>query len=980
MKECLRTLALCIALLAPAQPAEAQSLRTLKTKNFDILYYNPTHSYIIPHLGRCSENALLYHRHLFQYESEESITLLLQDFSDFGNGAAGVNPRNLVSVGLAPVSTVFETLPANERMNWIVNHEMVHVVTLDRPSKTDRFYRSLFAGKVSPIAENPLTMIYSYLTAPRTYSTRWYREGIAAFTETWMAGGLGRALGSYDEMVFRAMVRDSSYFYDPVGLESEGTKVDFQVGANAYLYGTRFMTYLSYEYGPEKLLAWTTRTDGSKAHFASAFEQTYGRSLEVGWNEWIEFEHRWQRANLDSVRVNPVTSGRTLSPHVLGSVSRAAYDAGRRSILAAINYPGQVPHIAMIDIDRGSIRQLCEVKGAALYDVAALAYDREGGTIFFTTDNNSWRDLESVDVRTGRTTLLQRDARIGDLAFNVSDRSLWGVRHDNGYSTIVRIPPPYHEWNTVHTWEYGEYVFDLDVAPDGSRLAMALVDVTGRQRLIRMSVDSLLQGHSAYEELFDFDTSNPANFVFSDDGSSLVGTSYYTGVSNVFRYTFQSRTMEVLSNAETGFFRPLPFSGDSLIVFQYTGKGFSPVMIPARPVEQVSAIRFLGNETVERHPVLKEWNVPPSGRINLDSLTVFTGSYAPTENLRLVSTYPVVEGYKDFLSFGMRFNLADRILLHGIDLTLSYTPNQLLPAVERFHGTLQYRFSGWRFRVAYNSADFYDLFGPTKTGRKGYAVGVNYRKTILSNDPETMAYSISAFGYGDLDRLPDFQNVLTSFNRFFSVGGRLNYEYVRKSLAAVDEEKGTRWGLAFYNNTVRGSNFQLLGGTFDIGTLLPIDHSSLWLRTAAGKSFGGRTDPSANFYFGGFGNNWVDRKEVKRYREEFSFPGVEINEIGGANYAKATLEWLLPPIRFRRFGFADFYCSWAHLTLFSMGIVTNLDDSPTRTSAINAGAQLDFKLALFSSLESTLSFGYANAFRRSAVRSEELMVSLKILR
>ncbi|MEX1275216.1 MAG: hypothetical protein WEE20_04745 [Bacteroidota bacterium] len=980
MKERLCIVALFLILRGLCSPVEAQSLRTVKTKNFDILYLNPTHSYIIPHLGRSSENALLYHRTLFQYETDEPITVLLQDFSDFGNGAAGVNPRNLVSAGLAPVSTVFETLPANERINWIMNHEMVHIVTLDRPSSTDLFYRSLFSGKVSPIAENPLTMLYSYLTAPRTYSTRWYREGIAAFTETWMAGGLGRALGSYDEMVFRAMVRDGSYFYDPVGLESEGTKVDFQVGANAYLYGTRFMTYLAYEEGPEKLLAWTTRTDGSKAHFASAFEQTYGRTLEEGWNRWIAFEQRWQRTNLDSVRTNPVTHGRKLSPHILGSVSRAAYDKGRRSIIAAVNYPGQVPHIAMIDIDNGSIRQVCEVKGAALYDVAALAYDQESGTIFFTTDNNNWRDLESVDVNTGRTALLQRDARIGDLAFNRNDRTLWGVRHDNGYSTIVRIPPPYTDWNTVLTWDYGDYVFDLDVAPDGSSLTAALVDVTGRQRLIMMSADSLLQGHPVYEELFDFDTSNPANFVFSDDGSSLVGTSYYTGVSNVFRYDVEEKRMEILSNAETGFFRPLAFSPDSLIVFEYTGTGFSPAMIPARPAEWVSSIRFLGNETIERHPVLKDWMVPSSSRINIDSLTIYSGSYSPTENLRLVSAYPVVEGYKDFLAFGMRLNVADRILLHGIDLTLSYTPNQLLPAVERFHGTLQYRFSGWRFRVAYNSADFYDLFGPTKTGRKGYAVGVNYRKTLLSNDPETMAYSISAFGYGDMDRLPDFQNVLTSFNRFFSVGGRLNYEYVRKSLAAVDEEKGTRWGLALYNNTVRGSNFQLLSGTFDIGTLLPIDHSSLWLRTASGKSFGGRTDPSANFYFGGFGNNWVDRKEVKRYREEFSFPGVEINEIGGANYAKATLEWLLPPVRFRRFGFADFYCSWAHLTLFSMGIVTNLDDDPTRRSAINAGAQLDFKLALFSSLESTLSFGYANAFRRSAARSEEFMVSLKVLR
>src|SRR5678816_2531910 len=96
------------------------------------------------------------------------------------------------------------------------------------------------------------------------------------FVDTWMAGGLGRAQGAYDEMVFRSMVRDQSRFYDPLGLASELTKVDFQQEANSYLYGTRFMSYLAHRYGPESLLRWTTRTDGSKAYYASRFRQVYG--------------------------------------------------------------------------------------------------------------------------------------------------------------------------------------------------------------------------------------------------------------------------------------------------------------------------------------------------------------------------------------------------------------------------------------------------------------------------------------------------------------------------------------------------------------------------------------------------------------------------------------------------------------------------------------------------------------------------------
>ncbi len=80
-----------------------------------------------------------------------------------------------------------------------------------------------------------------------------------------MAGGLGRAQGGYDEMVFRAMVRDDAHFYNPLGLVSRGTMIDFQTGANAYLYGTRFFTWLAYTYGPDKLIAWMRRDEGQRA-------------------------------------------------------------------------------------------------------------------------------------------------------------------------------------------------------------------------------------------------------------------------------------------------------------------------------------------------------------------------------------------------------------------------------------------------------------------------------------------------------------------------------------------------------------------------------------------------------------------------------------------------------------------------------------------------------------------------------------------
>ena len=155
--------------------------------------------------------------------------------------------------------------------------------------------------------------------------------------------------------------------------------------------------------------------------------------------------------------------------------------------------------------------------------------------------------------------------------------------------------------------------------------------------------------------------------------------------------------------------------------------------------------------------------------------------------------------------------------------------------------------------------------------------------------------------------------------------------------------------------------------------------SSLWLRSSLGYSWGDPENTLSNYYFGGFGNNWVDYKDVRRFREHYSFPGIEINELEGNNFGKLLLEWDLPPLRFKRAGIPDLYCTWASAAIFGSAITTNIDDSAIRQELYNIGAQIDFKLVIFTNLSSTFSIGYARAFESGRKGSNEFMISLNIL-
>ncbi len=963
-----------------ADEYEFQNL-VFQTENFRIFYNFKEQDYILDHLARCSENSLRYHMGFFGYTPSEEVTIYFNDSDDYGYAGTTTIPNNWLTLGIEPFEYVYDTCPTNERMNWVMNHELVHVVASDQATKGDNLFRGLFFGKVTPTDEDPVSILYSYLTNPRRYAPRWYHEGIAVFMETWMAGGLGRSLTGYDEMTFRTMVRDNRHFYDIVGLESEGTAKDFQIGQNSYLYGTRFLSYLACMYGPEKVIEWAKRDEGSKRYFSSQFKNVYGVGLDDEWSRWIEFERDWQEQNLKTVRDNRVTPYRELSCRPLGSVSREFFDSENRTLYAAINYPGEFAHVAAINVDTGEIRKICEIPTPALYYVCSLAYDDSSSTLFFTTDNSrSWRDINAVNVHTGETRVLLKNIRTGDLVFNRADKSLWGVQHDNGRSSLVQFPPPYEDGYKVMTLKYGKDIFDIDISPDGKYLTGSLSEINGTVRLIRMEIEGLLMMDEAYEVLWEFKKNAPANFVHSPDGKYLFGTSYYTGASNVWRYDFEDRSMKPLSNCETGFFRPLPVSEDSLIAFRYTGEGFVPIMIPNRPVEDVGEVKYLGNEVWKRHPQVGDWVLGSPLEIDIDSVLVARGEYSVIRNLGVNSIYPIAEGYKDYTSLGLRLNLMDPVMLNSLDLAVSYSHTERLPQNERAHLRFKYRYMFWTLTGAYNKADFYDFFGPTKTSRKGYSLALNYDRPIIYNKPRVLEYTIDVAGYGGLERLPDFQNIATSFDEFYTASAELRYKNTRKTIGGVEHEKGPTWKLASSNSYVKSKLYSLVHANVDYGFLLPVDHMSLWLRTSVGHSFGERNEPFANFYFGGFGNNWVDHAEVDRYREFYSFPGVELNEVGGKNYGKLTLELTLPPVRFKRLGVPALYCNWTRLALFSSGIITNVDSRAHRRELVDVGAQLNFKVVLFSSLESTFSLGYAVAAEEGRSPTDEFMVSLKILR
>ncbi|RVQ68824.1 hypothetical protein EKN06_00925 [Croceicoccus ponticola] len=965
-------------------------LSLMRTDEFTLLYFDPAQTYLTPYVGRAVANSLAFHEKLFDWKPWDSTTVLLKDFSDYGNAAARSSPNNAVLFDVAPLGLTYETFSPGERFYTLSNHEMAHVATMDVWNSRDAGWRKFFAGKPMPVEEHPETILYNFLTTPRVSTPRWYLEGSAVFLETWMAGGLGRGQGAYDEMVFRAKVRDDARIWSPVALESKGSNSDFQVGVNDYLYGTRFFSYLALTYGPEKVLDWLRRDEASAGFYATQFRRVFGLKLEDGWNDWIAWERKFQSGNLDALAKYPFTPVEPLADRGLGSVSRVFFDERSNSLIGAFRYPGVLPHVGRLSLSTGKIERLADIKGAMLYSVTSLAFDPDTRTAFYTEDNYAYRDVLAIDVDTGKKRMLLRDRRIGDLAFNRQDKSLWGIRHQNGLSTLVRIPAPYAGFNQVATFDYNETPFDLDISPDGTMLSASVGLSNGKQTVRVWQIETLISGglESGLEGLFDggvaaplaqFDMppATPESFVFAPDGKSLYGTAYYTGVSNVFRYDIATGEIAAVSNASTGFFRPLPLDDGSLIVFDFAGEGFIPTRIAPEARDDLGTIVFLGAEVARLHPEVRDMAAGSPARVDLDAIVTERGKYRPDRERKLAARYPFVAAYKGDAVAGLHFTFEDPLQFKQVTIDLAISPTEDLSLSERLHGEIAFETLNWTARYWHNRVSFYDLFGPVERSRKGDAIELGWRKSVVYDPPRVLELFADLNGYVGLETLPNAQNVAGPSELLsFQAGG--HYVNETKSLGAIDHEKGVGAELVVGADYGNDAVFPGIRTGFAIGRPLPIRNSSVWLYTHAGAVGGPAENPLGSVYFGSFRNNYVDDREIKRYREWDSFPGFEIDEIDARRFAKAVAEWNLPPLRFAELGTSSFHLSSLRPAVFAGMLATDSAFGGARTYG-TIGGQIDLNMTVSLRLPMTLSLGAAKGIDGGNFRGTEWLVSLKVL-
>jgi hypothetical protein len=243
----------------------------------------------------------------------------------------------------------------------------------------------------------------------------------------------------------------------------------------------------------------------------------------------------------------------------------------------------------------------------------------------------------------------------------------------------------------------------------------------------------------------------------------------------------------------------------------------------------------------------------------------------PLRDVSLANAFPVLQGVQSYVGVGYHANIEDSLGFARFGVTAAIRRPNNFDGNQHAHIELTGAYLGWRAALSYNRSDFYDIFG-----RPSAAAKATPRSSATTTPSSGTSRGGSIFAGPRVLRqdrhAAERAKRRNAFTRLVQGQVGLHYTDVRRSIGAVDDEKGISWSLDAKGSQAQGTDSAAVGHVepwLSRSFAALVDLAAYRRRGANGD----RSNSLANFYFGGFGNNYVDDGPIQRYREYNTLPG-----------------------------------------------------------------------------------------------------------
>lgn len=984
LRAALLALAAALALLFAPLPARAANDPDLDWWTYETAHFRVHHhrdlAPVAERVATLSE--AIYGRvgHALGHAPSGHTEMVLIDQTDDANGYARAVPYNQITLYVTAPDDLSTLGDYDDWYLGLQTHEFTHIAHIDNISGIPAILNAILGKTLSPNQIQP----------------RWIIEGLATVHESRHTGG-GRMRGTLFDMYLRADVLE-----DRIAGIDQLSNIPFRwpQGNIWYLYGSRFLGWISEIYGPGTMRAVSADYGASLIPWGinRAIRRATGKTyveLYEGWKDHLRLLYAEQMAE---VKRRGLREGKRLTHHGLQiSYPRfvpAAARAGRGDELVYFRADGDTRsglyRLSLADPKR-------EELVARTSGMSSGAFTPAGDLVFSSTI--PWKNFYARND----LLLLPRGERAPTGLESKRQRLTEGLR-----AMYPDVSPDGRQISFVVNSRGTRYLEIADLGPTG--------EISGRRTLVpsarfdqaytpTFSPDGRLLAYSAwsaggYRDIrvvevktgkfrqLTRDRALDMTPVWSPDGGTLYFVSDRTGISNVYAYDLAAGTLRQVTNVRTGAFQPaVSPDGRTLVYVGYTSEGFDLYALPIEPARFLPALpppEDRPDPPPEPGPVpmvRKRYNPFHTLAPRAFSLNLQPGKYG--SNALLISAI----GYDAVGQHTIAAEVLAEPAAPAPDFSLSYTYGRL-PA------DLSLRlFQVVSPRADYRINDSAILYDERATG-VSTTVGLPIPGEFIGQGLAA-TFSTAVFD-SDLpvgDTLDPYATTTLTPDRSRINALRLQYTFssTEGSYRAAGPTRGISIGASVdYAGPILANpyeNYSLSTAFTGYLTMPWPGHHTLAIRVGAGVS-GGDGSREATYVVGGYQLDQVtiDTLLTGLFNTTFTLRGYEPAAFYGRTYYSQTLEYRAPifqpdvglstlPLYMRRLDaslFLDYGGAWNRFNFddvrfFQRGSLIYAPDLHT-----SVGGELWLSLALGYVISSQFRLGYAYGFSEGAVPGGQL--------
>ena len=557
--------------------------KTLKTDNFLIhydekledvarnsaCYLEEAHERLVPKIG---------------WDPWGRTEVVIADSEDRANGSASTLPYNWVNLRVAAPDPDNVLSFYDNWMRLLIMHEYTHILHIDQVYGVMKAPRWVLQKVVSPNGTVP----------------GWIREGIAVYDET-SESTTGRGYSTYSDMLLRTAMLNKKF---PRLDQMDGLGWRWPSYQSMYIYGVKFLQYLSDTYGEKKLMEFNNRLAGSpflfllnhqarntftdiefdskkvNTHYTKVRKKGSPRSKSFYklWDDWtasLEKKYAEEAKKLEAVGVTPfevVATGETVisSPALSPDGKYLAYARER------MKGPSEL-HLVDLETGKNKVikKKLVATDIAFSPDSKKIAYSMIGSWKTY----NSYSDIWEYDIESKKTKRITSGERAKDPFYSPDGKRIIFVKQNAGTGWLAEIDIESKKvtdlkFDNSTYWQFA----DPAISPDGKKLAVTSWQfLKGSKEVGRWDiyVYNYKAGKIWNVKKITDDIALNSHPVWSKNSKEIYFVSDRTGINNIYKASKNVGASKRVTNVMTGVFQPaLSPDNETLYVKYYNGDGY----------------------------------------------------------------------------------------------------------------------------------------------------------------------------------------------------------------------------------------------------------------------------------------------------------------------------------------------------------------------------------------------------------------------